>query len=372
MAEQLKHFFNERVVRLIASDLHRVYPVLRERGFIGECMKGLEELELTPRAWHIASVMREHLPQPFANAAEIIVKSLGPEHAGSEEFGMAPFRYLPHVFFVQKYGLEDFEPSMRAQYELTKRFTAESSIRAFLIRYPGETYARLLEWTRDESVHVRRLASEGTRPRLPWAPRLPAFQKDPRPVIQLLELLKDDPERYVQRSVANNLNDISKDHPDLAVEVCRRWSIDPTPVREWIVRHALRSLVKKGHRGALRLFGVSAKPKVTVNAVRIVPRTVNVGGKLRFSFEIAGTGRKAQDLLVDYVVHFVKANGATKPKVFKLRRLALSPGERQELRGTVSFIDMTTRRHYPGRHAIEVLINGVAHPLARFQVRAPR
>jgi 3-methyladenine DNA glycosylase AlkC len=261
---------------------------------------------------------------------------------------------------------------MGAQYELTKRFSAESSIRAFLVRYPEDTYARLLEWARDESVHVRRLVSEGTRPRLPWAPRLPAFQKDPRPVIELLELLKDDPERYVQRSVANNLNDIGKDHPDLALEVCRGWLADAAPARAWIVRHALRSLVKKGHRGALRLLGVDAKPKVTVKSVRIVPRGVNVGGKLRFSFELTCTGRKPQELLVDYIVHFVKANGTTKPKVFKLRRLALSPGQRQELRGTVSFVDMTTRRHYPGRHAIDVLINGVAHPLARFQVRAQR
>lgn len=372
MSGQLKHFFGERVVRLIAGDLHRVHPGLDERRFVTRCMQGLDALELTARAWHIAGVMHGHLPEPFATAADIIVKSLGPEHTSSEEFGMEPFRYLPHVFFVQKYGLDDFEASMQAQYELTKRFTAESSIRAFLIRYPEETYARLLQWTRDESVHVRRLASEGTRPRLPWAPRLPAFQRDPRPVIALLELLKDDPERYVQRSVANNLNDIGKDHPELAVEVCRQWSSNAPPARQWIVRHALRSLVKKGHRGALRMLGVGSKPKVSVKSVRLAPRSVSVGGKLRFSFEIAGTGRKAQDLLVDYVVHFVKANGTTKPKVFKLRRLALGPGERQELRGTVSFVDMTTRRHYPGRHGIDVVINGVAHPLARFQVRARR
>src|SRR5262249_34126743 len=155
-----------------------------------------------------------------------------------------------------------FEPAMRAQYELTKRFSAESSIRAFLMQYPEATYARLLEWARDGSVHVRRLVSEGTRPRLPWAPRLRAFQDDPRPVIALLELLKDDPERYVQRSVANNLNDIGKDHPELAVEVCRRWSARTSPGRAWIVRHALRSLVKKGHRGALEAVGAGSRPKV--------------------------------------------------------------------------------------------------------------
>jgi 3-methyladenine DNA glycosylase AlkC len=257
---------------------------------------------------------------------------------------------------------------MRAQYELTRRFSAESSIRAFLLRYPEETHARLRAWAGDDNVHVRRLVSEGTRPRLPWAPRLRAFQEDPRPVIALLELLKDDPERYVQRSVANSLNDIGKDHPDLAVEVCRRWSAGASPARAWIVRHALRALVKKGHRGALEMLGVGRWPAVRISGVRLVPRSIKLGGTLRFSFAIVSTGTAVQELLIDYIVHFVKANGATRPKVFKLRTLALSPGERVELGSTVSFKDLTTRRHYPGRHRIDLLINGIPHPLAEFDV----
>src|SRR5262245_49344026 len=316
--------------------------------------------------------MRAHLPRAFPAAAEILVASLGPELAGTDDFGMAPFRYLPHVLFVQKYGLDDFEPAMRAQYELTKRFSAESSIRAFLVRYPEATYACLREWARDGNVHVRRLVSEGTRPRLPWAPRLRAFQENPRPVIALLELLKDDPERYVQRSVANNLNDIGKDHPDLAVEVCRRWSDDASSARLWIVRHALRALVKKGHRGALAALGVDGRPAVRIAGVRLVPRRVEIGGALRFSCAIASTGKKDQALLIDYAVHFVKASGATRPKVFKLRKIALSPGEQAELAGTLSFKDLTTRRHYPGRHRIDLLINGIPHPLAAFDVRPHR
>ena len=221
---KLKDFFNAGLVREIASNISRACPDFDAAGFVRVGLDGLDHLELTQRGWHLAEALQEYLPQPFSKAADVLVASLGPEHAGSDEFGMAPFRYLPHVFFVQKYGLDDFEAAMRAQYELTKRFSAESSIRAFLVRYPEQTYARLLDWARDENVHVRRLVSEGSRPRLPWAPRLPAFQKDPQPVIALLELLKDDPERYVQRSVANNLNDIGKDHPEVAVAVCRRWS----------------------------------------------------------------------------------------------------------------------------------------------------
>jgi 3-methyladenine DNA glycosylase AlkC len=369
MAEKLKYFFDEPLVRAIAGELRRAHPPLSERAFVAACVAQLDGLELTARAQHIAEVMHDHLPRPFAAAAEILVASLGPELAGTEGFGLAPFRYLPHVFFVQKYGLDDFEAAMRAQYELTKRFSAESSIRAFLSRYPEETCARLAAWARDDSAHVRRLVSEGTRPRLPWAPRLRAFQDDPRPVIALLELLKDDPERYVQRSVANNLNDIAKDHPELAVEICRHWSAGASPARAWIVRHALRSLVKKGHRGALAMLGAGGKPAVRISGVRLAPGRVRLGGELRFSFALVSTAKRAQDLLIDYALHFVKANGATRPKVFKLRRIVLPPAARADFAATVSFKDLTTRRHYTGRHRIDLLINGTAYPLAAFDVQ---
>ena len=370
MAEQLKHFFNEAVVRSIAADLRRAHAPFRGRAFVAACLEGLCDLELLERGWHIAAAMHTHLPRPFARAAEVLRASLGPELERTEQNGMAPFRYLPHTLFVQKHGLEDFEPSMRLQYELTKRFSAEASIRPFLVRYPEDTYARLVEWSSDPSVHVRRLVSEGTRPRLPWAPRLRAFQQDPRPVVALLERLKDDPERYVQRSVANSLNDIAKDHPDLAVEVCRRWLADAPPGRSWIVRHALRSLVKQAHPGALRALGIAGRPAVRVDGVRLAPAAVRIGEVLRFGCELASTGRKRQALLVDYVVHFVKANGAARPKVFKLRRIDLPPSQSVTLKGAVSFADMTTRRHYPGRHRIDLLINGVVHPLAEFDVRS--
>jgi 3-methyladenine DNA glycosylase AlkC len=372
MAEPLKHFFDEQLVRGIADELQRAYPPLRKAPFVAACMNGLNDLELIARGWHIAEVMHDHLPRPFAKAAAILVASLGPEHAGTDSFGMAPFRYLPHICFVQKYGLEDFEPAMRAQYELTKRFSAESSIRAFLVRYPEATYARLRQWAHDDNVHVRRLVSEGTRPRLPWAPRLRAFQQDPRPVIGLLELLKDDTERYVQRSVANNLNDIAKDHPELAAAVCRRWVEGATPARAWIVRHALRSLVKKGHRDALDVLGVGGTPKVRVSAVRLAPASARIGGTLRFSFEIASIGRRPQELLVDYAVHFVKSNGSARPKVFKLRRVSLPPSGRIAMEGAISLKDMTTRRHHPGRHRVDALINGVAFQLGAFELRPGR
>ena len=368
MAGKLKDFFDAALIRSLAADLHRAHPPLDTRRFVADCLSGLDQLELTARGGHVAEVMRRHLPTELPAAVDVLLRSLGPVLAGTEEFGMAPFRYLPHVVFVGRYGLEHFEESMRAQYELTQRFSAEWSIRGFLERHPQATYERLLSWASDSNVHVRRLVSEGTRPRLPWAPRLRGFQEDPTPVLRLLELLKDDPERYVQRSVANNLNDIGKDHPALVVEVCGRWLADAPPGRRWIVSHALRSLVKRGDRGALRVLGFAGAPRVEIADANLAPRRVKLGGKLRFSFDIVSRAREPQELLVDFAVHFVKANGQRRPKVFKLRKLVLPARGRAPVGGQVSFAPMTTRAAQPGRHALEAIVNGVPFPVGEFDV----
>jgi len=369
MAEALKHFFDRTLITSLAEAFAGVFPSLDRRRFVADAVRGLADLELMARGAHIAAAMRRHLPEDFPTAARLVVASLGVELTASDSLGMAPFRYLPHVCFVAQYGLDFFEPSMQAQLELTKRFSAEFSIRPFIERYPERTLERLVLWSAHPNVHVRRLVSEGTRPRLPWASRLPAYQRDPTPVLGLLERLKDDPERYVQRSVANNLNDIGKDHPERLVEVCRAWSEGGGDGRRWIVKHALRSLVKRGHPGALELMGVGAVPRIAVRGVRCVPARPRRGDVLRVSFELASTGRATQDLLVDYAVFFVKASGERRPKVFKLRRLELPPRRSVQLEARVSFADKTTRKHYPGRHAAELLVNGVRVPLCEFDVR---
>jgi 3-methyladenine DNA glycosylase AlkC len=367
VAEPLKNFFDDGVVRRLAQSLRAAGGDLNVPAFVRDGTRGLAALELTGRGWHLAETMQKHLPT-FPAAARILIESLGQPLPVSGVQGMAPFFYLPHVLYVSKYGLDHFESALQAQYELTQRFTAEFSIRPFLVRYPEATYERLRAWAADPNAHVRRLVSEGTRPRLPWAPRLRAFQENPKPVLALLELLKDDPERYVQRSVANNLNDIAKDHPELTVATCRRWLKDAPAGRRWIVGHALRSLVKQGHPGALEALGVGKNPAVRVDALELSPRRVRLGGELRFELTLVSTARAPQDLLVDYAVHFVKANGSRRPKVFKLKKVSLGPAELVTLRGKVSFQNLTTRTHHPGEHLLELLVNGNSFPLGSFEV----
>lgn len=372
MADPLKTFFSPQLVRRLAADMARVHADFAHKEFIRRASRGLDELELLDRGKHISRVLAQYLPQDYPSALEILLRSLGPEHATDElvGVGMAPFYYLPHTLFVAERGLEHFELSLHAQYELTKRFTAESSIRAYLSREPERTMAQLTKWARDPNAHVRRLVSEGTRLRLPWASRVPWLDAHPERVLTLIEPLHRDPTTLVRRSVANNLNDLSKTHPALVLDTCQRWLAGESPETTALVKHALRTLIKKGDRAALGLLGAGERPRVKIDHVQLSAKAVRLGGELRFSFRITSAARQTQRLLVDYVVHFQKQSGATKPKVFKLKRVDLLPRASCELSGKISFADLTTRRHYPGKHHLGVLINGVGFPLADFQVKA--
>lgn len=262
----LKTLLDREAIECLAHNLGRVQRDFDGAAFRREALEGLEPLAILARGLHLAKVLRRHLPARYAEAVAVLVGSLTPPLRETEGNGLAGFFYLPHVSFVATYGLDPaenggrdpFEASMRAQYEITRRFSAEFSIRPFLIKWPERTLARLREWTRDPDPHVRRLCSEGSRPRLPWAMRIPAFVQDPRPVLPILEALKDDPELYVRRSVANHVGDIVKDHPALAFELCERWIEGADENRKWLIRHAVRHPAKKGAKAALRLRKLAA------------------------------------------------------------------------------------------------------------------
>ncbi len=367
MAEPLKNHFGPDVPKAIAAMISGVYPAFPVKAFVRDALDGYEALELMPRSRHIARALRRHLPSRYPEAIQILLASCAqpdPRKAG----GLTSFLFMPHSLFVAEYGLDDFEPSMQAQHELTQRFTAEFSIRPFLIHHTEATLAKLTQWASDPNEHVRRLVSEGSRPRLPWAPRLPAFQADPRPVLALLELLKDDPALYVRRSVANNLNDIGKDNPKLLMETAQRWLKDATPEREWVVRHALRWVVKQGEPAALKVLGFGKAAQVEIANAGISPQRAAMGGAVTIAFDLRNTKPKAQDVLVDFHVHFVKSNGGTKAKVFKMKSLQLAANETVRLKKKLSLVEMTTRKHYAGTHVVEALVNGKVMPLGSFEL----
>lgn len=370
MGDPLKTFFSPALVRRLAADVARVHGPFPEEAFVADACRGLEALELLDRGRHIAGALARHLPEAYPDAVDVLLRSLGPEHATDElvGVGMAPFFYLPHTIFVSERGLEHFELSMRANYELTKRFSAESSIRPFLGRYPEETVAVLRRWTADPNAHVRRLVSEGTRLRLPWAARVPWLDRNPERVLELLDLLKDDPASVVRRSVANNLNDLGKVRPDLLTRTCAAWLEGASPERRALVEHALRSAVKRGDLAALALLGYAEPAAVAIEDVRFTPPQVPIGGKVAVRFVLRSTSPAPQDLLVDLAVHFVKAKGRTSPKVFKLKRLTLPPGAAVPLSTSISLAVHTTRTPRPGVHFVDLLLHGAAARIGSFEV----
>jgi 3-methyladenine DNA glycosylase AlkC len=367
--EPLKLFFSASLVRAIGQSLKAAWSPFPLEAFVSDAAAALPELELMDRGRAIARAMQRHLPADYREAAAILVDSLGAKHATDELLGsgMAGFYYLPHVMFVSEFGLDHFELSLQVQYQLTQRFTCEFSIRPYLERYPEQTLAKLAEWVTDPNAHVRRLVSEGTRQRLPWAPRVKLLDEEPERVLRIVSELRDDASPMVRRSVANHLNDLGKSHAPLLMKTCREWLKGASPERHKLVQHALRSAVKRGDKQALALLGHGAAPAVRVQG-SFSPKAASIGSKVRVTVALTSTARKTQSLNVDLAVVFTTVGGTSR-RVFKLKRIELAAGETAELSKLISLAVHTTRKPAPGRYPVEVMVNGVGFEVGGFGVK---
>ena len=257
----LKLVLDRPAVTQLSSNLQLVYPSFEASNFVKEAMSEIDPLSLKERAHWIARVMKKYFPDHYTEAIEIILKSLTPPIEDTSKLGLSGMFYMPHVSFVEQFGLDKkyngdvdpFDISMKAQYELTQRFSAEFSIRTFIIDQQERTFNQLYQWMNHSDPHVRRLCTEGTRPRLPWAQKIPSLVEDPAPSLPILEKLKNDEDLYVRRSVANHVGDIAKDHLDLALNLCESWLQDASKELKWVIRHALRHPSKKGVAKALEI-----------------------------------------------------------------------------------------------------------------------
>ncbi len=367
--QPFKEGLDAAAVRRLARNVAAVHAAFPRQRFVRSATRGLSDLELKARVFHIVGALRLHLPQNPKTAIAVLLRAGKGWNAEETTGPTSGFAAWPLIDFVGEHGLESFDSSLKALRKLTQLFSAEFAIRPFLERDPERALRALHTWTADRDPHVRRLVSEGTRPRLPWGRRLRRFQEDPTETLALLEALKDDDSEYVRRSVANHLNDVSKDHPERAVAVCARWAKGASPERLWIVRHALRSLIKAGDSGALKVLGFDPKAKVEVRGLTLSKKGLRLGQDLGFEFELRSRSTKAQRLVVDYAVHHVKANGSLRPKVFKLKTLELGPRATTFVGKTHKLRKISTRRYYSGRHAIEILVNGAPRAKAEFDLR---
>ena len=364
----MKDGLDADAVARIAKNLRRAWKEFPAQAFLRDATVGLDELELKQRIAHVIAALAQHLPKDFERALAVLLEAGGAWDAGDPDDPLSGFAAWPVIDYVGVHGLERPEESLEGLRQLTHLFSAEMAVRPFLRQQTELTLQTLAVWTDDENEHVRRLVSEGTRPRLPWAGRLTDFIRDPSPVLALLEQLKDDSSEYVRRSVANNLNDISKDHPQRVVEVCRDWQKSAGTERLWVIRHATRTLVKAGHPQVWRLLGYADPPEVAVRRLRIEETTIRLGAYLEFSFQLRSQSGEPQRLIVDYQVHHVKANGKTTPKVFKLKTLELLPGAAVDVGKRHPFRQVTTRRYYSGTHTLEILVNGQSAGKRRFEL----
>ena len=365
LADQL---FNAGKVAGLGQRVAAAAPGFAAGAFAEAVMTRLPELELKARIGWIAECLDARLPRDFDDLAAVILAALPPScDPGLSDGDFGDFIYAPLGELVVRRGLDRPERALDLLEELTQRFSMEYAIRPFLNAHEDLVFARLAAWCGHPHYHVRRLVSEGTRPRLPWGVRLPVFVGDPGPVLGLLEELKDDPSEYVRRSVANNLNDIAKDHPDLAARTGRRWLKGAGVERRRLVGHGLRTLVKNGHPTARDALGFVTDPKVEAT-LDLDPATLPIGGALNLTVGLRSRSRKAQRLVVDYAVHHLRANGKTSAKVFKIRVLELAAGERIVLAKKHSFAPRSVRRYYAGVQEIELLVGGRSLARRRFEL----
>jgi 3-methyladenine DNA glycosylase AlkC len=357
----MKDGLGPQAIKRIARSLALVVPGFNAKAFQKDAERGIDELELKARVHHLIAVLHRHYDLPFKKLSRHLhdlPEAWGRGSAVANEVeSKAGFAAWPLIDYVAVHGLQYPKESLQTLEKLTHLFTAEFAVRPFIQQHPDITYAKLLEWCEHDSEHVRRLASEGSRPRLPWGMRLPQFINNPEPLAAILEKLKTDDSLYVRRSVANNLNDISKDNPEWMINLCSNWLTDSHLHTNWIVKHALRSLVKQGDVRVFPLLGYTAAPDVVASNIKLNKKHVSLGDSIGFSCAITG-GKHAQNLVVDYVVYFMKANGKLAPKVFKLKNIALAANETLVIEKSYSFKPITTRRYYAGEHHLAIQING--------------
>lgn len=366
----LKRHFNADAARLIGGKIRDVHPGFDVEEYAAEVERRIPGKELKDRVLVLTEGLRSRLPVDYPESVQILLAILGDELAEGEGMFEASRHLMPVARFVEEYGLAHPEVSLDALEEITRRHTAEYAVRPFIEQHYDLTMARMRDWARDASHNVRRLASEGCRPRLPWARTLTIFVGDPRPVLDVLEPLRSDPSEYVRRSVANNLNDISRDSPEIALATALRWSQESrTPETAWIVRHALRTLIKKGDPQALAIVGMTGGEHIRVPSMRLSPRSLALGESALLSVEVENTDNRRHTVAVDYVVHHLRRNGRSIPKVFKLTTLDLAPGERRTVEKAHPVREVTTRRYYAGEHLVDIQVNGRVLATGRFDLR---
>ena len=351
MAELLKNLYSEKFIKHLSQSINKYFPIFEENDFFDSIFNNRwESLELKQRMRHITKNIYKYLPNDYVESINILKNS----YEGMNTFGYR-LENIIYQDFVEVYGLEHWEVSMDALEQFTINCSSEFAIRQFILQDEEKAMKQMLVWAKSENHELRRLASEGCRSRLPWAVSLPIFKKNPTKVLEVLELLKDDESKYVQKSVANNINDISKDNPEIVIDIVKRWK-DYSKSRDWILKHGCRTLLKSSNKEILKLFDYKNSDTLSIENFTC-SNSVKEGEEVFFSFDILTT-EKMNKLRIEYKLDFLRANGKHNSKVFKISEVENFIGVKN-IEKKYSFKPISTRRYYEGLHKVYIIVNGV-------------
>lgn len=341
--------FNKKFYEQLAREFNKVEKSFSISSFVNDVTKNLRQLSLNERMRNTSIVLKDHLPEDYEKTIELMKKVIPNIDRG----------YTSLVFpdFVGLHGQGDFETSIEALKYFTSFGSSEFAIRTFLKKDFNKTINVMTMWAKDKNHHIRRLASEGSRPRLPWSFKIDEVIKTPESTREILEILNTDTELYVKKSVANHLNDISKDNPDYMLRLINKWD-KKNAHTSWIIKHASRTLIKKGDARSLAVFDFEKNPKIDIKNFRILTPKIRLGEKLKFIFDIASQKNKTQKLVIDYIIHYQKKSGALSAKVFKLKEVDLNPKQKINISKEQLIKDFSTRKHHKGKHVLEIMVNG--------------
>lgn len=351
-------YFNRETITDFAEEVKRVYTDFDSVEFVDKVIGyGFFNLELKARMRKVSTTLGKFLPKDYEEAIDLLNKV-------KDNYKKDGFLGMVFPDFVEVYGIDYFDISIKALEKYTKGASSEFAVRPFIIKYEERMMKQMYDWSNNKDEEVRRLASEGLRPSLPWAEALVEFKKDPTPILPILENLKKDESTYVRKSVANNLNDISKTHPNIVIKIAKEW-YGENDNTDWIVKHACRTLLKQGIPEVLEIFGFQDSD-ISISDFTIFKNKIRLGESIDFSFSISST--KEAKVRLEYFIDFMRANGKQRRKIFQISEVVLKANETREYTKKYDFISLSTRNHYVGEHSIAVIVNGITQEKLDFEV----
>ncbi len=362
-----KNIYDKAFFDVLSSSLEAVMPCFDKKAFLQNIFDAeWGQRELKQRMRHISSVLKNHLSSNYPQSLEQLIALI--EHLKNKGIFEKSLEFMFIPDFVEQYGTEHFDTSVSAFEQISEFTSCEFAVRPFIVKYEKMMMSQMQAWARHSHHKVRRLASEGCRPRLPWAMALPQLKKNPSPILPILEVLKTDSSAFVRRSVANNLNDISKDHPDIVMSLAAKWR-NVAPETDWIVKRGCRTLLKQGNKEMMQLFGFGSVEKLEIDHFQFTSEQVRIGEHLEFEFQLANGSKKVAKIRLEYGIYYKKANGSLSKKVFKISEKQYSGNSKSPIRRKHSFKPITTRKFYPGIHKLSLIVNGYELQEKEFELK---